>query len=268
MHSRLRITSLPSMSLLSALLFSALATPADAQDKPGPVAFDVASMALAGTVACNGGSPVAISPVDESTTDVNGTNDAVGSSLGGSACGLPLYAIGSADDATDASDTSSLDDGEGKSTLQSVSLLGGILTFDSKAEDDTCTATGIINNATQVTCQGVSSIQNLHFAGQHITGTYSQPTSFQATNLSIQLPGYCTGAALFNGTLTVANASSQQQANGEDDVQVAPIALKGTLACIGLPLASMQVSLQDLSVLQSSSPYVTTIKVRDLIKID
>ena len=233
-------------TLLSVLLSGSLAAPAVAQNT-GAAQFDVTESALTGTVLCNGGPATTITPVDASTTDVTGSNDAQASNLIAQACGLPLYSIASADDSTSAQDTSSQDDGDGNSSLQNVSLLGGLLTYQSKVEADACNA----SSAQTVSCQDTTTVNNLAFAGQHITGTFTSPTTFQAVNVSVQLPGYCTGLALFTGSLTVAGTSVQSAGNTAT-VRMAPIALHGTLTCVGLPLESMQVALEDSSLIEDS----------------
>lgn len=62
--------------------------------------------------------------------------------------------------------------------------------------------------------------------------------------MSVQIPGYCTGVALFTGTLTVAKTSTQTSGD-TNEIQMAPVALAGTLTCVGLPLSTMTVSLTD-----------------------
>lgn len=234
-------------TLLCVSLGSTLAMPAAAQTTE-LAQFDATESALAGTVACNGGAATPIAQVDASTTDVSGSNDDKASNLSATACALPLYSINSSDDSTSAQDTSSLDDDTGNGTAKTVSLLGGVLTYDSKVEADNCTDTG-----QAVNCQDTTTIQNLVFGGQHITGQFTQPTTFNAVDLSVQLPGYCTGLALFTGSLTVAGSSLST--NGDNTtVDMNPIALKGTLTCVGLPLASIQVDLQDAYVSKYNIP--------------
>ncbi|MGN6322148.1 MAG: hypothetical protein ACTHNE_10530 [Dyella sp.] len=228
--------------LVSVVLGCVWVLPAAAQST-GPVQFDVTESALVGTVSCNGGQATAVTPVDASTTDVSGSNDAKASNLSAQACGLPLYMITSADDSTSAQDTTSEDDGDGDSTLQNVSLLGGLLTYQSKIETDACNAV----SASAVTCQDTTSVQNLVFAGRHLTGTFTAPATFGATNASVQIPDYCTGLALFTGTLTVAGTSVQISGNTAT-VKMVPVALKGTLTCVGLPLDRMSVELKDESL--------------------
>lgn len=226
------------VSMTFAMVFVTAASSVCAQTS-GSVAFTPTESALVGTVACNGGTATAISPVDASTTNTTGSNDNQASNLSGSACGLPLYTITSSDSATSASDTTSLDDGDGTSTIRQMSLLGGVLTYQSKAETSGCSST-----TTSATCSGNAQFTNLVFAGQTITGTYYQPTTFQATNVSVTVPGTCTGVALFTGTLTLAATSQSQQGN-KGTVSLTPLALNGTLTCIGLPLTSMTVALKD-----------------------
>ncbi|HET7332542.1 hypothetical protein [Dyella sp.] len=227
-------------ALLSVILSGTCAVPATAQDT-GPVAFDVTESALTGTVSCNGDASTVITPVDASTTDVSGSNDAQASNLSAQACGLPLYTIMSADDSTSAQDTTSQDYGDGNSTLQDVSVLGGVLTFQSKTETEAC---NFISATQTIDCQGGTIFRGIVFAGKNISGTFTSPTTFEANSVSVQLPGYCTGAALFTGNLTVASTSVQTN-GGTTTLRIDPISLKGTLICVGLPLVSMQVDLQD-----------------------
>jgi hypothetical protein len=214
----------------------------------GPVAFDVTSSALTGTVSCNGGAAVTIAPVDASTTDVTGSNDNKASNLSSTACGLPLYSIGYVDDSSSAQDTSSQDEGDGNSTEQNVSLLGGVVTYTAKTETGGCVDVG-----QTVNCQDTTTISNLYFAGQHIVGNFTQPRTFNATSLSVQVPGYCLGAALFTGSLTVAGSSASANGNAEA-VSMAPLALEGTLTCVGLRLTSVKVALKDLAELEWNDP--------------
>jgi hypothetical protein len=236
----LRLSSLQ-VALLTLGLTIGAAAPLAAQGT-WQASFDSTESALTGTVACNGGSATPISSVDASTTDVTGSNDAVASNLSATACGLPLYAIASANDASSASDTPTLVDGAGTSALSQFSLLGGLVTYTAKTETDNCTAN---LPAWEVNCTDTTTIQNLYFAGQHITGTFTHPTTFNAVNVAVQLPGQCTGVALFTGQLTVAGSSVQTSGNTAD-IQITPVALQGTLTCIGLPLTTMTVNLADL----------------------
>lgn len=232
MHTKMRFPT-----LFSLLIAATLAEPIAAQTT-GPVTFDSTESALTGTVACNGGTATPISSVDASTTDTAGSNDAVATNLAATACGLPLYTIASANDASSASDTPTQDDGAGTSAVSQMSLLGGVLSYDAKTESANCNTT---------TCSDTTTIQNLYFAGRHITGTYTQPTTFNAVSVAVQMPGYCTGAALFTGQLTVASSSEQTSGNVRE-VQLSPVALQGTLSCLGVPLTTMTVSLQDTSM--------------------
>ena len=220
------------------LTFGAVA-PVSAQDT-GPVEFTSTETALTGTVACNGGTATPISQVAASTTVGTGSNDVQASNLTATACGLPLYTIASANDASSASDTPTQDDGAGTSSVLQMSLLGGVLTYTTKIETDNCNA----NTPGEINCTDTTTIQNLTFAGQQITGTFTQPTTFNAVSVAVQIPGYCTGVALFTGQLTVA-ASSTQTSGNTTQIQVAPIALAGTLTCVGIPLTTMTVNLQD-----------------------
>ncbi|RDS81227.1 hypothetical protein DWU98_11880 [Dyella monticola] len=230
-------------TLLSTLLAS-LTTGAIHAQGTGPVAFDATNSALTGTVACNGGQPTAITPVDASTSDLNGgLSDVTATYLSATDCGLPLYSIESAQDAAYTSDTGSSDVGNGGDGIQQVSLLGGLLTYQAKVEYDLCGASASGNTAT-INCQDSTQIQNLVFAGQPITGTYTQPTTFNAIAAQVTIPSYCTGLALFTGSLTV-DSTSQQQSGDTGTITSAPVALSGTLTCVGLPLTSMTVSLQD-----------------------
>ncbi|GGA13740.1 hypothetical protein [Dyella caseinilytica] len=216
-----------------------LATPLLAQDT-GSVPFDATENALSGTYTCDGGSQVTINSVDTSTTDVSGSSDATGSNQSATACGLPLYSIASADDTTNAADTTTQDDGDGSSTLSQVSLLGGVVSYTSKSESDSCQA-----DATgQPTCTGAVTIQGLTFAGQPITGTFTQPTTFQTTDLQVDVGSSCTGAALFTGQLTIGDYSIQQDGD-TGTLDFAAIHLVGTLTCAGLPLTSVTVDLKD-----------------------
>lgn len=234
---RIRILA-PTPFSFSILLSSALAAPAMAQSA-GPVSFDVTESALAGTVTCLGGSATTVAPVDASTTDVTGSNDSKAINLSATACGLPLYSFASADDDSSAQDTASQDDGDGGSSLSNVSLLGGLVTYQSKTETDACNDSG-----QAIACQSTTSIQNLNFAGQHITGTFTSATQFPAVSVMVKIPGYCTGAALFTGTLTLDDSLAQANGNTET-ITATPLALKGTLTCVGLPLTSMSVALLD-----------------------
>ena len=147
------------------LTFGAVA-PVSAQST-GPVSFNSTESALTGTYACNGGAATPIPPVAASTTDGTGSNDVQASNLTASACGLPLYDIASANDASSASDTPTQDDGAGTSAVSQMSLLGGVLTYLTKTESDGCNA----NTPRVVYCSDTTTVENLYFAGQHITGT-------------------------------------------------------------------------------------------------
>jgi hypothetical protein len=228
-------------TLLSVLLASMLAPPASSQTT-GADTFDVTESAATGTYSCNGGATTAIPSADASTTDVSGNNDDQASNISAQGCGATLYSIASANDSTSASDTSSEDDGDGASTLTTVSLLDGVLTFNSKSETDSCS-----DSDQQLSCQGSATIQNVVFAGQQITGTFTSPTTFNAVDASVQFSSFCNGAALFTGTLTVAGTSTQADGSGTE-VTMAPIALSGTLTCIGLPLQTMTVDIKDMYV--------------------
>lgn len=245
-------------------LVSVTVAPSAWAQTTGSVAFTPTESALVGTVACNGGPPTAIAPVDASTTNTTGSNDNQASNLSGQACGLPLYTITSTDSATTASDVTSQDDGDGTSTIQQMSLLGGVLTYKSKTESGGCNSSG-----TSVACSGNAQFGNLVFGGQTITGTYSQPTTFQVTNVSVTVPGTCTGVALFTGTLTLAGTSRSQQGN-KGTVSLTPLALNGTLTCIGLPLTSVTVALKDNldDDLSDFSALIPVDQVLEIVKAD
>ena len=220
------------------LTFGAVA-PVSAQST-GPVSFTSTESALTGTYACNGGPAMPIPPVAASTTVGTGSNDVQASNLTASACGLPLYTIASANDASSASDTLTQDYGAGTSTVLQMSLLGGVLTYNKKIESDNCN----VNTQGEINCTDTTTVQNLYFAGQHITGTFTQPTTYNAVSVSVQIPGYCTGVGLFTGQLTV--AESNTQTSGDTTVhQMTPIALEGTLTCVGLPLTWITVEMAD-----------------------
>ena len=205
---------------------------------------------MTGTVACNGGAPTPIAAVDASTTVGTGSNNAVATNFSASACGLPLVNIASANDASSASDTPTQDEGAGSSSLDQVSFLGGVVTYTAKTETDNCNA----NTPEEIICNSTATVQNLIFAGQQITGTFTQPTTFNAVSVSVQLPpGYCTGVGLFTGQLTVAGGSSTQTSGNTTEIQMAPVALAGTLTCVGLPLASMDVKIQDAANVLSTT---------------
>lgn len=230
-------------TLLSTVLASTMASTVSAQGS-GPLVFDSTNSALTGTVACNGGQPVAITPVEASTSDANGgLNEVSGSNLAANSCGFPLYSMQSEEGATYTSDTNTSDVGNGGNGMEQVSLLGGVVTYDAKTEYDLCAGSASDSTAT-INCQDNTQIQNLVFAGQPITGTFTQPTTFNALNVQVKIPGYCTGLALFTGSLTV-DSVSQQQSGDTGSITSAPISLNGTLTCVGLPLASMTVNLQD-----------------------
>jgi hypothetical protein len=234
---------------LCVTLIAGLATGSIQAQGTGPVAFNVTASALTGTVACNGGAATPIAPVDASTSDGNGgLNDVSASSLSANACGFPLYTMQSVEDASFTADTGSSDVGNGGNGITQISLLGGILTYQAKTEYDLCGASASGNTAT-INCQDTTQIQNLMFAGQSITGTFTQPQTFNAVDVQVQLPGYCTGIALFTGSLTV-DSVSQQQSGNSGTIAIAPIALNGTLSCIGLPLGSVTVNLQDEALLE------------------
>ena len=233
------------------LTFGAVA-PVSAQST-GPVSFTSTESALTGTYACNGGPAMPIPPVAASTTVGTGSNEVQVSNLTASACGLPLYDIASANEASSASDTSAQDEGAGTSTVLQMSLLSGVVTYDKKSETDNCTATTTTQGEVTVNCTDTTTVQNLYFAGQHITGTFTQPTTFNAVSVSVQIPGYCTGVALFTGQLTVAGSSTKTSGN-TTEIQMAPVALAGTLTCVGLPLSAMTVSLLDENK-EGVSPY-------------
>jgi len=235
-------------TLLSTVLAS-LATGAIHAQGTGPVALDATNSAINGTVACDGGQPTAITPVDASASDVNGgLNDVTATNLSATACGLPLYSIQSAQDVAYTSDTGSSDVGNGGSGIQQMNVLGGLLTYQAKVEYDLCGASASGNTAA-INCQDNTQIQNLVFNGQPITGTFTQPTTFNAIDAQVTLPGYCTGLALFTGSLTI-DSGSQQQSGNTGTITSAPVALKGTLTCIGLPLTSITVNLQDVTITQ------------------
>ena len=233
----------PLITTIFATSVLCLAAPVSAQSS-GPDTFTETESALTGTYACNGGATTSISPVDASTTDGSGGNQNNASNLSASACGLPLYSIGTASDATDATDTATSDDDDGSSNTQHVSLVGGVVTYDTKTETDACTVT---DSAGDVACSNTTTINNLRFAGKLLTGTFTQAATFQAVDLQVQVPGACTGIALFSGTLTVASGLTQGQGTNHITQTETPVGLQGTLTCVGLPLTSMTVNMADQS---------------------
>jgi hypothetical protein len=247
MDTHLPLHFSPIQIALLTIGLACLSAPLTAQDS-GSVSFDSTESALTGTVACNGGVVTPISSVDASATDVTGSNDAVASNLIATACGLPFYTITSANDASSASDTSTQDDGAGTSSVSQMSLLGGVLTYDTKTETDNCNA----NTPGEVNCTDTTTVTNFYFAGQHITGTFTQPTTFNAVSVTVQIPGYCTGVALFTGQLTVAGSNTQTSGN-TTEIQMTPVALEGTLSCVGLPLTQLQIVVADVEDISFSN---------------
>lgn len=227
-------------TLLSVLLSGLLAAPAMGQGT-GPVSFNVTEGALKGKVSCNGIADTPVASVDASETDGTGGSDSRASGLSGTACGgLPLYSTGSVNDSTSAQDTTSSDDGDGSSTMQNFSLLGGLVTYTSKTETDGCS---IASGQTAISCQDQTTISGLYFAGQHITGTFSSPTAFHVNNASVSIPS-CTGGATFTGDLTLAD-TSQDIDGATVTLHVMPIHLRGTLTCVASSTTTMMADLRD-----------------------
>ncbi len=243
-----------------ALIAALFSLPVHAQTS-GVVEFTVTESALSGTVACNGGAAAPISPVSGSVATGTYTNVIYADNISGQTCALPLYSIASVENiatADEGLDKGSTNSGSGTGNLQTVSLLGGALTYDSKSETNGCSVSDVVIQPSGTTyavpCQGSAQISNLWFGGKHITGTFTQPTTFQANNLSISVPAHTCGAlasvALFNGSLTVAGTSQSQTSSSNQTVTFAPLAVSGTLTCIGvLGGGSIKVALQDVTVL-------------------
>lgn len=228
------------ITLLPLLVGSMLAWPAMGQST-GPVDFDATEAALAGSYACNGGNTIQFAPVDASTTGVSGLNANQGTNLSGTTCGLPLYSIQSASDSTSAQDSPTQDDGAGNGAVQNVSLLGGVVTYQSLSEGDSCDTT----SGATINCTDATTITKLEFAGQEISGTFTASTTFNAVDVGVLDPG-CTGVETFTGSLTLADSSSQVSPDGQSGtIGISPIRLQGTLTCIGLQLSSMTIDLKD-----------------------
>ena len=202
--------------------------------------FTANEAGLVGTTACNGGSATAITPLAESTTVNTGSNSDQGYNLVSTACGMQLASIQQASNATDASDTASLDDGVTSGSLTKVSMLGGLLSFDSKSENSACTA----NASAAISCQATSTGKNLYFNGQHITGTFTQATKFSALGIQVTLGSACP-VALVSATLTL-DSSSASTVGNHFDAAFASIDLQGTATCV-LSLQTMKFDLQDWS---------------------
>jgi hypothetical protein len=229
------------ITLLPLLVGSMLAWPAMGQST-GPVDFDSTEAALAGSYACNGGNTIQFAPVDASTTGVSGLNANQGANLSGTTCGLPLYSIQSASDSTSAQDSPTQDDGAGNGAVQNVSLLGGVVTYQSLSEGDSCGTT----DGVTITCSDTTTITNLKVGGQSVTGTFTSPATYNLVDVGVLDPG-CLGAETFTGMVTIASASSLVSPGGQSaTATMAPVRVDGTLTCLGLPLVSEQVHLQDV----------------------
>jgi hypothetical protein len=230
------------ITLLPLLVGSMLAWPAMGQST-GLVVFDSSEDALYGTSACNG---IGNSPITlvQSDTDGSGNNANQASNVSATACGgQSLFSAQSASESTSAQDLVAQDDGAGSSQEQNVSLLGGLVSYASKSESDNCSTPDGIN----ISCSDATSLSDLYFNGQRITGTYDSPTTFQAVNVKVEVVG-CTGVDLFTGQLTVGGSTVQLSSDGQSGtVQMIPLELQGTLNCLGIPLGSMTVDLKDFS---------------------
>jgi hypothetical protein len=229
------------ITLLPLLVGSMLAWPAMGQST-GPVVFDSEEDALSALYSCNGAGDTPLT-VAQSTTDGSGSNATQASNVSAAACGgQSLFSAQSASESTSAQDSVTQDDGAGSSQEQSVTM-GGVLTYDTKTDVNNCSTP----DGTNISCSDTTTISNLYFAGQHITGSFNSPTTFSAIDAQVLDPA-CTGVATFTGTLTIAYSTSQVSPDGQSGtMEMAPLKLDGTETCIGLQLGSMTFSLKDSS---------------------
>jgi hypothetical protein len=212
----------------------------------GDVPFRFTSEAASVLLGCNGAAPAPYNDVDPVFANTNGGSDLVASQVFGSACpgllaprGVQIYSYQYVDDSAYAYDTPSSDYGEAKSLTKEVSLLGGVLTYDQKQDEAVCTETSYVS------CTQRTTISNLTFEGRSITGTFSQKQVIPASGLQLQLAtGTCTGLAEFTGYLTIDDAVTSAT---QKEVDFIPLALDGTLTCLGVPAGTIEIHIKDYS---------------------
>jgi hypothetical protein len=199
--------------------------------------------ALEGSFSCNGGVETSVQ-VDEASTSNSVNNDVQASNQKTQDCGDPLISIGSVNDDASIKQGTNESTDAGAGNESNVIVLGGVLSYDTKSENDTCDLNEATNN---ISCNGSATFTNGSFAGQSIPhGTYTQPTQLNAVDFSVSLSGVCT-LALFTGTLTIAPQPVASTTSTGTTVTMGPYELKGTLVCIlgSTLLSSETVDLKD-----------------------
>ncbi|KLD64594.1 hypothetical protein [Dyella japonica] len=232
----LRLHVAPYLVLLPLLSYGA---PASAQ--AGPDTFTVTTTALTESVTCPNGSITPLSEDPSSTVD-SGSNDSVAGSTTVTACGQIIYQASQIDDRSSASDIVSLDDATGETDAQNVSLLGGLVTFDSEQAPGTCQS----NDAQgDFSCSGTGTFTHLAINGSRVaTGTYAAGTTFNIINAQILAPN-CTRVALFNGKLVLADSQIAGNDTNSPVVEGEWLHLTGNAICLGLPLGTTKYDLHD-----------------------
>jgi hypothetical protein len=235
------------ISFIAATVASAMTFPSSAA--VGDVHFKSDAYAIQGWFKCNGGAPSSLGDIDLASVDTTGDNIAIASNLALRACpgllnpqGMPIYSIASAEDEAIATYTMLEDSGEAISDLDQVALLGGVVTYLKKTEDDKCTETATI------TCVGTTSIEGLMLGGSHITGTFDRKTVFPAVGISVPASACgLLGLAIFNGEMILNDAVNSEE---EHVVRFAPITLNGKLSCVGTGLGRVDVHLTDATAIE------------------
>ncbi|HLJ88516.1 MAG TPA: hypothetical protein VKZ53_16975 [Candidatus Angelobacter sp.] len=223
------------------LLIFCLALGKHTAAQAGPISFTSEANAINGTVTCADGSVVSILPVDATFTITTGSSNKSLDFASASACGMNVYLVTSMDDKTDDSDTMTEDDGDSFASTGSGSLLGGLVTWSSGQDADSCTES--TPNTANFTAS--ASATNMVINGQPLPpGDYPSGTQIPIVQASITVPSStCTGVALFSGTLTLMPMSITGQNTNSVRLALAFLTLSGDLTCIGIPLGRIHYAL-------------------------
>lgn len=211
------------------LMALVLACGQSALAQAGTEQFTVIAADLTGTVTCPDGTVVTLTPDDPSTTSTSGTNEATLTSSTVTACGKTIYQATNLDDKTGASDTGSLDDGDGQNMASNIQFLGSLVSADSENGPANCTAD--LNNST-VTCSGTGTFKNLAIGGSHLpAGTDAGGTTFNIVQAQILSPT-CLGVELFTGKLVLADTTITNNNSTQPSIEIAWLHITGESVCV------------------------------------
>ena len=181
-----------------------------------------------------------INPVDQSTTNVSGSNNQSALSAEQTINGIMVYNLTGIDNSTDAAYTASTDDGDGNATLGTSDLLQGLVSLKSISTPLDCKTDSNVQG--QIDCSSQQVISGLAINGIMVApGTYPAGATFSVMgtikDANCLLDG-ALGQETFSGTLILQPSSIMGDGTKQGKISLMGMNLSGTATCgvLGIPL--------------------------------